>query len=134
MITGAIKGTSRIKLYHKFGLEKLSTRRWMQCLRHCCKLLINRLPSYLLSIIPQPTSNIQTCTTLRNLSLKTRTVAFQNSFFSECKWNKLDIILLGSTLSLSFKNTILKEIRPSPNSIYICLNLKELFARNRRDI
>ena len=110
----------RIKLYHKFGFEKLSFRRWMQCLRHRYQLLINRLLSYQPSIIPQPRSNIQTCSTLRNPSLKTRAVAFQNSFFSEYEWNKLNITLLGSTLSLSFVNTILKEVRP--NSIFCIHN------------
>ena len=97
-------------------LKGLSSRRWMQCLRHRYKLLINRLLSYQPSIIPQPRSNIQTCSTLRDPLLKTTAVAFQNSFFFKYEWNKLNTTFLGSTLSLSFENTILKEMRP--NSIF----------------
>ena len=92
----------------------------MRRLCHYCKLLINRSLSYLYSIISQSRGNIQTCSTSKNLSLKTRTVTFQNSFFLNviCEWNKLDISICGSTSFLSFKNTILEKIRSSPNSIF----------------
>ena len=80
-ITGAMQGTSRVKRYHELGLGKLSAIRWIrrQCFYY--KLLSNRSPPYLNSIIPQPTSNIQTRYTSRNLLLKTRIVAFQIIFF-----------------------------------------------------
>ena len=92
----------------------------MRRLCHYCKLLINRSLSYLYSIISQSKGNIQTCSASKNLSLKTRTVTFQNSFFLNviCEWNKLDISIYGSTSFLSFKNTILEKIRSSSNSIF----------------
>ena len=115
-----MKGTSRVKLYHELGLEKLSSRRWMRRLCHYYKLLINRSPSYLYSLIPQPTSNIQTRSASRNPPLMTKTVAFQNSFFKNviCEWNKIDINIRGFNSFLTFMNIIIKEIRPSPNSIF----------------
>ena len=75
---------------------------------------------YILLIIPQPTSNIQTGSASRNPSLKTRPVAFQNSFFLNviCEWNKRDINICNSALFLSFKDTVPKEIGPSPYSIF----------------
>ena len=50
-ITGGIKQTSRIKIYHKLELKKLNWTRWMRHLCHYKKLLINKLPSCLYSII-----------------------------------------------------------------------------------
>ena len=75
---------------------------------------------YILLIIPQPTNNIQTGSASRNPSLKTRPVAFQNFFFLNviCEWNKRDINICDSTLFLSFKDTVPKEIGPSPYSIF----------------
>ena len=57
------------------------------------ELLINRSSSYLYSIMPQPTSNIQTRSASRNPSLKTGKVAFKNYFFPNviCELNKPDI-------------------------------------------
>ena len=46
-ITGGIKQTSRIKIYHKLELKKLNWTRWMRHLCHYKKLLINKLPFYL---------------------------------------------------------------------------------------
>ena len=87
---------------------------------HHYKLLINRSPSYLYSIIPQPTSNIQTRSAPKNPPL-TRTVAFQNSIFKipdvTCAC-KLDINIRDSTSFLSFKDAIFKEIKPQSNLIF----------------
>ena len=46
-ITGAIKGTSKEKLYNGHGLEFLKDRRWMQrlCLFH--KIYYLKLPKYI---------------------------------------------------------------------------------------
>ena len=52
-ITGAIRGTSKDKLYKELGLEHLSARRWFKtlCLFH--KIYHNKSPSYLYCLIPQ---------------------------------------------------------------------------------
>ena len=51
-ITGAIRGTSKEKLYDELGLETLEKRRWYRKL--CCFLKIFRykFPKYLFNIIP----------------------------------------------------------------------------------
>ena len=101
----------RVRLYHKLGFEKQISRKWMWHLCHYWKLVINRWPSYLCSFISQPTSNTQTHCALKSHPLKTRAFAFQISFFLNVKevktWDQ------HSQLHL-----ILKEIRPSPNSIF----------------
>ena len=51
-ITGAIKGTSREKLYQELGLEYLQQRR---CMRRLClfsKVVSTKLPAYIYDIIP----------------------------------------------------------------------------------
>ena len=51
-ITGAIKGTSKEKLYNELGLEYLKDRRWMPrlCLFH--KIYNLKSPKYLYNLIP----------------------------------------------------------------------------------
>ena len=44
-ITGAIRGTSKEKLYKEIGLEYLSSRRWFRRLCLIYKILIRRTPS-----------------------------------------------------------------------------------------
>ena len=57
-ITGAIKGTSREKLYQQLGLEYFQQRR---CMRRLClfyKVVSTKLPAYIYNIIP-PVSQSQ---------------------------------------------------------------------------
>ena len=51
-ITGAIRGSSREKLYQELGFESLQQRRWYKKL--CCfyKIFKNESPRYLFNIIP----------------------------------------------------------------------------------
>ena len=51
-ITGAIKGTSREKLYQELGLESLKDRRWLRRLCYLHKVLSTKLPTYLYELIP----------------------------------------------------------------------------------
>ena len=52
-ITGAIRGTSKEKLYKELGFEYLSSRRWFKRLSMFYKNLKNQSPSYLYELIPQ---------------------------------------------------------------------------------
>ena len=52
-ITGAIRGSSREKLYQGLGLESLNSRRWYRKLCLFFKLKKNKHPSYLFDIIPK---------------------------------------------------------------------------------
>ena len=50
-ITGAIRGTSREKLYQELGLEYLSDRRWCRRLCFFYKIINNQTTSYLKNFI-----------------------------------------------------------------------------------
>ena len=52
-ITGAIRGSSRKKLYQELGLESLKSRRWYRKLSLFFKLKKSKYPSYLFDIIPK---------------------------------------------------------------------------------
>ena len=51
-ITGAIKGTSRSKLYKELGLESLKSQRTLRRLCAFHKIISIRIPTYLFNLIP----------------------------------------------------------------------------------
>ena len=53
-ITGAIQGTSRIKLYDELGLHSLIKRRWCNKLIFFYKIVNGLLPDYLYSCLDSP--------------------------------------------------------------------------------
>ena len=78
-ITGAIRGTSKEKLYHKLGLEFLEKRRWYRKL--CCfyKIFRSQSPRYLFNILP---TSVRPCNTrnANNPQFKVKHNFFKNSF------------------------------------------------------
>ena len=113
-ITGAIKGTSKEKLYNELGLEYLKDRRWMRrlCLFH--KIYNLKSPKYLYNLIPSVNRFYDTRNNTNVSSFKCRTEYFKNSFFPNVitEWNKLDINIESMTLYTAFKNALLSFIRP----------------------
>ena len=118
-ITGAIRGSSREKLYQELGLESLKSRRWYQKFCLFFKLIKNKHRSYLFNMIPKVLSR-----TTRNYSniplFNVKHEYFRNSFFPSTvfEWNKLDNKFRNSESVSAFKKQILKFIRPSPNSTF----------------
>ena len=51
-ITGAIKGSSKEKLYQELGFESLKDRRWMRKLCYLYKVILSKRPSYLYDMLP----------------------------------------------------------------------------------
>ena len=51
-ITGAIRGTSRKKLYQELGLESLCIRQWYRKLCYFFKIFKGQSPDYLFKILP----------------------------------------------------------------------------------
>ena len=51
-ITGAIRGTSKEKLYQELGFESLKDRRWLRRLCHLYKNVNTKQPAYLYDLIP----------------------------------------------------------------------------------
>ena len=66
-LTGAIRGSSREKLYQKLGLESLQLRRWYRKL--CCfyKTYNKQAPGYLTELIPTAMRHIKLGTLLTYL-------------------------------------------------------------------
>ena len=117
-ITGAIKGTSREKLYQELGLEYLQQRR---CMRRLClfyKVVSTKLPAYIYDIIP-PLRQFQRHPNTFN-SISCRTEYFMNSFLPWVigEWNKLNPEIRRSGIYNIFWNSILNFIRPSASKVY----------------
>ena len=125
-ITGAIRGTSREKLYEELGLESLQLRCWFRKLSCFYKLFNSKNPCYLFKLIPSTIASYAT----RNMNnipfFKTRHSFFKNSFFPSTiiEWNNLDHNIRNSSSFNNFKRSILKFIRPSANSFFNCHNSK----------
>ena len=120
-ITGAIRGTSKERLYEELGLEFLSSRRWFRrlCLFH--KIFTTKSPSYLHNLIP---ANLRPYNTRHNQNISEifcRTQYYRDSFFPYVisEWNKLDIRIRQYESFNMFRSALLKFIRPSPNSAFL---------------
>ena len=128
-ITGAIRGTSRDKLFEELGLESLQLCHWFRKLSCFYKLFKSEHPHYLFKLIPS-----------RNIYnipfFKTRhTFSSQNCFFPSTiiHWNKLNHNIKNSSSFSIFRKSILNFIRPSPNSLFNCHNPKGIkFITGRR--
>ena len=59
-ITGAIRGTSKGKLYQELGLGSLQLRRWYRKLGMFYKIFNSKSPQYLFKLIPEETSSYVT--------------------------------------------------------------------------
>ena len=89
-ITGAIQGTSRIKLYDELGLHSLIKRRW------CNKLIFFHKIVNLYSCSDFPSQinySIRSISTSVMKPSMSRTKSFKNTFFLYCinEWNKIEI-------------------------------------------
>ena len=125
-ITGAIRGTSKEKLYQELGLETLELRRWFRKLCTFYKILKDKNPNYLFRLIPEKRSSYATRNQDDIPLIKTNHQFFKNSFFPATiiEWNQLDIAIRNSDTYGAFRNSILNFVRPSPNKVYNCHNPK----------
>ena len=137
-ITGAIRGTSKEKLYQEIGLESLQLRRWYRKLGMFYKIFKSKSPQYLFKLIPEKTSSYVTRNAENIPLFNIKHNFYKNSFFpsSIIEWNNLDPKLRNSENLSTFKNNVLKFIRPKPNSFFNCCNLKgiRLITRLRLEL
>ena len=117
-ITGAIQGTSRDNIYQELGLNSLKSRRSYKRVVCMFKLMNEKVPNYLINLIPKYEPTIRT----RNNSIpsyKCRTNCFKNSFIPSAlnDWFNLDINIRNSESISLFKCRLLSFICPSQNSI-----------------
>ena len=117
-ITGAIRGTSKEKLYQELGLESLRNRRWLRRMSYLYKIISTKLPPYLYDLIPplQKSHRYPGCFK----TLRCRTELFRNSFlsFTVNEWNKLDSDIKNSDSYEMFRKKLLAFLRPVGNSMY----------------
>ena len=84
VITGAIKGTSRDRMYRELGLESLAERRWSRKIFFFCKIINGLLPVYLQSYISYCGEGIYRTRSANQNNLRQfspRTKIFESSFF-----------------------------------------------------
>ena len=104
-------------------METLEKRRWYRKL--CCfnKVYKSHSPKYLFNIIAVTVSRYNTNT--KNIPhFKVKHNFFLIFFFPSAviEWNKLDLNIRNSESLNVFKNSLLKFIRPSGNSVFNCHN------------
>ena len=119
-ITGAIKGSSRERLYQELGLESLSDRRWYRRLVYFFNIVSCNSPSYLNSLLPSKQRSYDPIRSNLFRNFTSHTNFFKNSFFPYCisEWNKLSPNLRNSTSISVFKKGLLAFIRPQQCYIY----------------
>ena len=112
-VTGAIKGTSKQKLYNELGLEYLKDRWWIQRLYFFHKIYNLKSTRYLYNLIPSVNRFYDTKNNTNVTSFNCRTEYFKNSFFPNVitPRNKLDINIKSMTSYTAFKNALLSFIR-----------------------
>ena len=81
-ITGAIKGTSQLKIYKELGFESLKFRRWFRCLCFFYKLRSTQTPKYLYNLIPLGNCIYNTCNQDQIDTYYCRTDLFKYSSFT----------------------------------------------------
>ena len=118
-ITGAIKGTSQVKLYKELGLESLKLRRKLRRLCTFYKIKTTGVPSYLFSLVPNTVLHFYQTRTKDNVTkYQCRAEAFKSSFFpwTITEWNSLD--LQNRNLSYTaFRKHFIDEFRPISNCV-----------------
>ena len=125
-IAGAIRGSSREKLYQELGLESLQQQRWYRKLCYFFKLTKNKSPKYLFNYIPTVRSTYRTRNIDNIPQFNVGYTFIRNSYFpsTATEWNNLDKSIRNSESFSIFKKNILKFIRTSPSSIFNCHNPK----------
>ena len=81
---------------------------------------MNKSPNYLYNYVSTVNQSYQTRSGDRLLHMCCRTEYFANSFFPYTikEWNNLSPVIRKSVSYKVFKNSLMKFIRPSPNSLF----------------
>ena len=116
-ITGAIRGTSKKKLYQELGLESLKDRRWLRRMSYLYKIISTKLPPYLRELIPPLQRSHRYPGCFQTLRCKT---TFQNLFlpFTVTERNKLYTDIKNTDSHEMFHKKLLTFIRPLENDTY----------------
>ena len=119
-IKGAIRGTSKEKIYQELGSESLRKRRWHGKLCYFFKIFKGQSPKYLFRILPSVSKAYNARTNDKVSLFSGKHNFFINSFVPSTviEWNKFDLKIRNSKTFSTFKKSILKFIRTSSNSVF----------------
>ena len=119
-ITGAIKGTSKERLYGELGFESLSKRRWYRRMCMFWKIVNNTAPLYLTKLLPNKQYSRNPSRQNLYYSFTRNTNYYANSFFPYCtdQGNVLDSKIKNIQSFSLFKKALLKTIRPSRAHVF----------------
>ena len=119
-ITGAIKGTSQLKIYNGLGFESLKFRRWFRRLCVFYKIKTTQTPKYLYKLLPTESHTYNTRNIENVETFYCRNDVSKCTFFSYMmvEWNILDINLRNAKSFLIFRNSLLKIGRLIQNPVY----------------
>jgi len=123
VVTGAIKGTSKSKLFAELSWESLKTRRFMHKLTLFYKIVNYLTPPYLTMLLPQKVA-AKSCYSLRSSdnfsSIPARTNRFKKSFLPSVisDWNNLDISMRTSCSIDEFKLKLCDKLCVKYNRLY----------------
>ena len=130
-VTGAWKGTNRVKLYEELGWEPLSDRRMSRRILQLHKIIDEKTPNYLREKLPQ---NRNVVINLPHIfhDIKCRTDRFSHSFFPNAAstWNTIITHFESLPSFLSLKNHLISLFRPNVKSTFDTHNpslLRHLF-------
>ena len=126
-ITGAIRGTSREKIYQELGLESLQLRRWYRKFCLFCNGFKIEHTKYLFHLISVRCTSYAARTKSNIPLIKTKHNFFKNSFFPSdiLEWNNLDANLQNSKSISVFKEKYLISYNFSQILFLIFTTLKE---------
>ena len=117
-ITGAWRGTNRVKIYEELGWESLSDRRLSKRVMQLHKIIDDKTPFYLKEILP---ANRRPFLPYVFREIQCRTDRFRNSFFPDAirTWNSL-ITHFENLPSLEIlKNHLTSLFRPMPRPMFL---------------
>ena len=120
VITGAIRGSSKEKLYQELGFGYLSSRRWLRKLCTFYMIVRNKSPGYLYKY-NLPVDRAYLTRNSNNIKqIFCRSEYFANSFFPYTikEWNTLSLEIRNSKSQSIFEKALLKFIRAIPNSVF----------------
>ena len=120
-VSGAWKGTSRVKIYEELGWESLNHRRMFRRLTQFYKIMTGLTPEYSRTPIPELRGHLfgyRLSNVLHTMPFKND--KYRNSFFpdSVTLWNELGPELRGVDTLPIFKKKMLKLYRPEKKTLY----------------
>ena len=127
-MTGAIRSTSREKLYQELCLEPVRLRRWYKKTCRFYKVFKNELPQLLYHLIPVRYSShtSRNIHNIPNFNVKHSFSKTLSLLLLSLNGKKLGPGIRNSRSLSIFRKKLLHFIRPTPNSIYNCHNPKRV--------